>query len=493
MPPISLPQIQVVSPKSSSTLQVWIAVALLVIATSLCLVIKSGIALRLGFPAMSFLIGIFLYRNYPCHYVGFSWWIWILTPLISRLNDHLTSWDPQRTIMIAPFLVSGISSVTLFRYFLSSNDRDNFPFRFVLVGILYGTLVGIVSTSQISVFRSLIEWLVPVSFGYHLFWNWKLYPQYSDTFRTTFLWGVLITGCYGVFQFMTAPEWDCNWLIQTEIVSSGKPEPFGIRVWSTMHSPAPFASFMMSGLLLLLSSKSALQIPATVVGYLAFLLSLVRSAWLGWFMGLILMTSSIKLELQVRIVSLLTIIGLCVIPLSSMEPFSEVVSARFTSLTDVENDSSFMARSGNLGGYLYSAISHPLGQGIGNIWVRQPNGTLAQQITDNGVVDTLVTLGWLGTIPYLMGLFMLASLVMKSKAVRYDTFMSAARGISISFVMQIISANSLIGIGGMFLWGFLGIVLSGERYYRHQQAHEQAHEQALMEESNFREFLIEEI
>jgi hypothetical protein len=482
---ISLPQTQVVPSQSASNLQAWVAIAVLILGTSLCLAVKAGVALRFGFPSMSFLIGVFLYRTQPSYYVGFSWWIWILTPLISRLSDHLTSWDPQRAIMIAPFLVSGISVATLFRHVMNSNEKVNLPFRLILVGLLYATLIGYVVSSPISMIRSLMEWLVPVSFGYHLFCNWRLYPQYANTLRTTFLWGVLVTGCYGVFQFMTAPEWDCKWLIETGLVSLGKPEPFGIRVWSTMNAAAPFASFMMSGLLLLLSSNSPLQIPATVVGYLSLLLSLARTAWGGWLIGLILMTASIKLELQVRIVLLLLVVGLCVIPLTSMEPFSEVIGTRLESMKDIENDSSFNARSGDLGGYLYGAISNPLGQGFGGVWVRQPNGALLQQVTDNGLVDMFGTLGWLGTAPYLMGLLMLTALVFKAKAVRHDTFMSAARGISISFVIQMASTNSLIGLGGMFMWGFLGIVLSGERYHRHQQS--------LINQYDLDQLLLEEI
>jgi hypothetical protein len=485
MPNIPFPPTQVVSSKSTSSLPAWIAVSLLFIATSLCLVAKVGIAVRFGFPVGSFLIGIFLYRNYPLHFVGFCWWIWILTPLISRLNDHLTSWDPQRAIMVTPFLVSGITLRTLFRHVLNSNEIENFAFRFVLVGLLYGTLVGYVVSAPISVLRSLMEWIVPVSFGYHLFWNWRLYPKYADTLRSTFLWGVLVTGSYGIFQFMTAPEWDCKWLIETALVSLGKPEPFGIRVWSTMHAAAPFASFMMSGLLLLLSSQSPLQIPATIVGYLSLLLSLVRSAWLGWLIGLILMTSSIKLALQVRIIVLLIIIGIGVVPLSQMEPFADVIGTRLESMSDIENDSSFNARSSDLGGYIYGAISNPLGQGIGNVWVRQPNGALVQKVTDNGLVDALGTLGWIGTAAYVVGLLMLASIVFKAKAVRTDTFISAARGISLSFVIQMASTNSLIGIGGMFLWGFLGVVLSGERYYAHQQV--------LMDQYTLSDLILEEL
>jgi hypothetical protein len=453
----TIPTSQHLGPDSIASPQpVWFVITTLSVFTVLCLVAKAGVLLRLGFPMASFATGVFLFRNFPPYYIGFSWWIWIITPFLARLIDYQTVWDPQRSMMVAPFLVSGISVVTLFRNLLKSNTQENSAFFLVVVGLLYGSLIGSVSTSPMSVARALLDWMVPVSFGYHMMWNWKSYPQFSNILSKTFIWGVLVTGSYAIFQFIVAPDWDCNWLIESGMGSSmGKPEPFGLRVWSTMHSAGVFASFMMSGLLILLSTQSVLQLPATVVGYLSFLLSLVRSAWGGWIIALLLMTSSIKMKAQIRLVALVIAIVLIMIPLSSMEPFSSVVSSRLETITDLQNDTSFNARTSNLGGFFIHAISNPLGNGIGNVWAKQEDGTIAQQVTDNGVVDLLLTLG--------------SSIVLKSQNISQDTFMSAARGISISFAIQIIFANSLIGVAGMMLWGFLGTVLSGDRYYRHQQ------------------------
>ena len=448
----------------------WFVITTLSVFTVLCLVAKAGVILRLGFPIASFATGVFLFRNFPAYYIGFSWWIWIITPFLARLIDYQTAWDPQRSMMVAPFLVSGITTVTLFRNLLKSNTQENSAFLLVVIGLLYGVLIGSASTSAMSVARALLDWMVPISFGYHMMSNWKSYPQFSDVLSRTFIWGVLVTGSYAIFQFIVAPDWDCSWLIESGMgTSMGSPEPFGLRVWSTMHSAGAFSSFMMSGLLILLSTQSVFQLPATIVGYLSFLLSLVRSSWGGWVIALLIMTSSIKMKAQIRLIVLVMAIFLVMIPLSSMEPFASVVSGRLETITNLQNDTSFNTRTSGLDRFLLHAISNPLGSGIGNVWVRQEDGTVAQQVTDNGVVDLLLTLGWLGGIPYLTGLFLLTSIALNSQNISQDSFMSAARGISISFAIQIIFANSLIGIAGMLLWGFLGMVISGDRYYRHQQ------------------------
>jgi hypothetical protein len=455
---------------AASTQPAWFVISTLGVFTVICLIAKAGFILRLGFPVASFATGVFLFRNFPAYYVGFSWWIWIITPFLARLIDYQTVWDPQRSMMVAPFLVSGISGTTIFRNLLKSNNQENTAFLIVAGGLSYGALIGAASTSPMSVARALLDWMIPVAFGYHMMWNWKSYPQFSAVLSKTFIWGVLVTGSYAIFQFMVAPDWDCNWLIQSGMgTSMGNPEPFGLRVWSTMHSASAFSGFMMSGLIILLSSQSVLQLPATAVGYLSFLLSLVRSSWGGWLIALLIMTSSIKMKAQVRLVSLIIAIVILIIPLSSMDPFASVVSGRLETITDLSNDTSFNVRTSNLGQYFLNAISNPLGQGIGNVWVKQADGTIVQQVTDNGIVDLLFTLGLLGGIPYLMGVYILSSIVLKSRTISQDSLMSAARGISISFVIQMIFANSLIGLGGMLMWGFLGTVLSGDRYYLHQQ------------------------
>ena len=53
-----------------------------------------------------------------------------------------------------------------------------------------------------------------------------------------------------------------------------------------------------------------------------FLLSLTRSAWIGWFLGILVFASSLKSSLQIKIIMILFGIGLCALPLTLIEPFS---------------------------------------------------------------------------------------------------------------------------------------------------------------------------
>jgi hypothetical protein len=427
-----------------------------------------GSAIRIVFPVLSFAVGIFLYIKSSTLYVGFTWWIWLLTPLIARLVDLRSGWDPQRLMLVSPFLVTLVSVATLFRYLPVTYFEGGFPFIVALAGIGYGTLIGLVHSSPINVARALLDWLCPLLLSFHLFTNWRTYPEHRKNIQQTFLWGVLITGAYGIFQYIIAPEWDRLWLVKSGLISSaGKPEPLGIRVWSTMHSPGPFGHFMMVGLLLLFSHHSPLQVPAAVIGYLTFMLSLVRSAWGGWLLGLLYLVVSLKPRLQMRLLLSILILSICVLPLTTIEPFSSNISKRFQSISNLDEDQSFSDRSGNYEANFGQSLVNAIGNGIGGNWAVS-NGSLSQTIRDSGIIDTFLTLGLFGGIPYLTGIILMISRITKSSQLRVDPFMSAAYATCLGSVLQLIFTTSTIGLPGMLLWSFLGISMAAYNYHKYQ-------------------------
>lgn len=446
----------------------WTAILGLFVFTTLLTVVGAGAILRPLFPVGALGVGIMLYRRYPVLYLGFTWWLWILTPLAARFVDYRSGWDSQRLMLVAPYLVSLITLQALVRYLPTTYRHDGLPFMLSIVAVMYGCAIGLVQFSPISVFRSLLDWLTPISLGFYLFVNWRNYPKYSKNLQNVFTWGVLVTGVYGIYQYLVAPEWDKYWLNESGMfTSAGNPEPFGIRVWSTMHSPGPFSSFMLAGLLLLFSSQSWLRIPAMAAGYLAFLLSLVRSAWGSWLLGLLQISISLKPKLQMRSILTIAIIAICVIPLATVEPFAGAISKRLLSLSDLQNDNSFNERSGTYQQSLDLALQSWMGNGIGGTWTTGADGSIASTVVDSGIIETLLTIGWLGAIPYFLGLCLMMFKVLQSSIGRSDAFMNASRGISLSFFAQLIFGNSISGFSGILLWSFLGVSLAADKYHHY--------------------------
>jgi hypothetical protein len=343
------------------------------------------------------------------------------------------------------------------------------PFIMAIFAVFYAFLVGLVNYQPLIVFRTMLDWISPLFFGFHLFVNWRDYPKYRKTIQTVFVWAVLLTGVYGIVQYLIAPEWDRFWLIKTKLTSFGEPAPLSIRVWSTMHSPGPFAVTMMAGLLLLFSSQSPLRIPASAAGYLAFLLSMARAAWGGWALGLLSLLTNLKPKLQMRLILTILIMVVCVVPLVAIEPFGSIISERFESFSNLEKDQSYLDRSQNYERNITIALSNLLGNGIGGTWVIDKDGKLIQIVLDSGILDTFFALGWFGALPYLGGLLLLLYNVYQGSEGRSDPFANAARSISLAIVFQLVFSSLMISLGGIVMWGFLGLAMAAKKYHQHQR------------------------
>jgi hypothetical protein len=451
------------------SLQAWLAILAFGLLTIACYFISAG-TLRLIYPVTALMVGLFLYLRHPILYIGFTWWMWFLTPLAARLVDYRIGWDPTRQMLVSPYLVVLVTIFTFLKYIPSASHQGGLPFILGFMGVFYGFLVGLIYNEPIPVLRALLDWLSPIIFAFHLFTNWRDYPSYRHHIQRVFLWCVLITGAYGIYQFVVAPEWDRYWLIQSKLyTSSGEPIPFGMRVWSTLHSVGPFGAVMQTGLLLLLTSSGALIFPASAVGYVSFLLSQARTNWTGWLIGVVMMFGSVKSQIQVRLITIILVMAMCVVPLVTIEPISKVVTNRFQTFSNLQQDSSFKDRSGSYDKNLSVAMSNGFGQGLGNTWVvDEKTGQIQVIVIDSGILDMFFTLGWFGAIPYIGGLILLIFTVSRYHEARSDSFMSAARAIGVSSCAELISGSGMLSVNGMILWGFLALTMAGHKYHQHQ-------------------------
>ncbi|WP_414572954.1 O-antigen ligase family protein [Nostoc sp. CCY 9925] len=458
------------SPEERSP-QGWMAIAGFLLLTVVCYFAGATAALRLIYPVTALIVAVFLYLRHPILYIGFTWWICFLTPLATRLVDYRVGWDPTRQMLIAPYLVVFVTIATFLRRFKSASRQGGLPFILAFIGVFYGFLVGLIYNAPVPVARGLLDWLGPIIFAFHLFINWRDYPAYRQNFQRIFLWCVLLLGAYGVYQFVVAPEWDRYWLIESKLfMSAGNPVPFGMRVWSTLHSVGPFGSVMQAGLLLLFTSSGSLIFPASAVGYLSFLLTQARTNWGGWLLGVIMIVGSVKTRIQMRLISIIVVMAVCVVPLTTIEPISQVVSARLETFSNLEKDNSFKDRSESYDKNLSLALSNALGNGLGNIWkVNEKTGQIEVVVIDSGILDMFFTLGWFGAIFYMGGLILLIISVSKYGEGRFDSFISAARAIGISSATQLVIGSGMLSVAGMILWGFLAMAMAGHKYYLHQQ------------------------
>ena len=445
----------------------WILILGFILVTIVCILAGVGKILNLIFPAGAFTIAIVLYFRYPILYLGFCWWICFLSPLVRRLADYRSGFTSPSPILLSPFLVILVTIITLYQNLPKTHRQGSWPFVLSFVGVFYGFLAGIASGGSPShVIQGTLKWSTPILFSFHIFSYWRYYPEYRQNIQRTFVWGVLVMGIYGICQYLIAPGWDKFWLEKTEMVTAGIPEPLGIRVWSTMNGPFVFGVAMIPGLLLLFNYKGVLSLPASVVGYLAFLLSLVRTAWGGWLVGVFTLFSSLKSSLQIRLIIIFLVMALCIIPLTNIEPFSEVINDRLGTFSNIESDGSAVARTETYSRLLIPALTSFVGYGIGNV----PD---FGRTLDSTILAMLFSLGWLGSIFYMGGWLLLTFDLFRGSESRTDTVASTARAVVVSSFFMLSFAMSMIEIPGIVLWGFLGIGLAAKKYSRHQSKYEQ--------------------
>lgn len=435
----------------------WAAIIGLILIGVGGAIVGAGNVSRFAYVGASTAIGIFFYQKYPTFYVSLAWWLNFMSPFAARMVDFKSGWDEQRIMLLAGFLVPLVSTLTFIHKLPNSKVLGGTGFLLPIISLVYASLVGFINRPLFEVARGLLDWLTPILFGFYILVNWRHYPELRQTTQRTFMWGGLIMGSYGIYQYVVAPEWDKFWLNSSGMfTSAGNPAPFEMRVWSTMHSQGPFAVTMMAVLLILLSCSGPLLIPTSAVGYLSFLLTLVRSSWGAWVVGLITYFPALKPKLQMRLIATIVVLSLCVLPLATMEPFAERIGNRLDTIVNIQEDGSFNDRKEYTEHMIEVALGELLGQGLSNSGV------------DSGIIEFLLLFGWLGTIPYLIGILGVVFKISKIPEVKSDPFISACRAICSGMAAQIVFGAPFKGMGGMLFWAFAGMALAADKYYRHQ-------------------------
>lgn len=459
----------------------WGAILGFIIFSALITLVGAGGIVRLFFPAGAFAVSLFLYRRYPILYLGFIWWVWFLTPWFRRFVDYRGGVSEANvTIMLAPLLATLVCIMTSIQYLPKYLNREGLPYILLLFSSLYGLLVGLAHAqfgdlsyiniltghdvvddlSVNSVILGYLYLVVPIFLSFHIFANWRFFPQYQMNIQCVFRWGVLVTGVYGVVQFLVAPEWDRLWLNNITNTSFGVPEPLGIRVFSTMNAPGPYAQFLSAGLILLLADNKFSAFASSVAGYLAFLLTLVRTFWGSWFLSLLVYASSLKLKSAIRLFFTAILLIMFVYSLTIVGPASEMIGDRLITLSDVQSDGSFQARVGTYSDLISFILSQPIGFGLG------------LSTLDSGFLYIFLSFGWLGGILFMTGLSMVLFNVFNKEKPFYSLFINATSAIVLGFFPTLLFGNTIGGLGGCLFWCFAGITLAGNKYYQNRYHHE---------------------
>ena len=434
-----------------------LVIAGIVFLTVVLIAVKPGLV-HYEFPAITVLAGIFFYRCNPATYVAFTLWLYFLSPFIRRIVDFRSSWMDPNPILLAPLLTALISG-----WFLCTSlnhswfEKSVRPYLLAVLAIGAGAMCGLlINPSKKDVLVSCLNWLSPVCFGYYIAQFSFKRGEAKEIVTRTFVAGILVMGVYGIYQFLQAPAWDCNWL---ELMNSGdisvsvmgRPEPFGLRVWGTMNSPGPFSTALTAGLLLLFADTRKARIPAAVTGYISFLLTLVRSGWLGWGAGMAAIAASNKKYLS-RMLVTVGVASLLLLPAMLYQPIADTVQSRFSSFQSIEDDESGHERAVEYASLSEQIAKNPFGFGLTN------KDRLNNFVLDSTLLRLPLQLGWIGCFLYIAAIALLFRRMFPLSTER--GFAVVARAIAISILVRAPFGQVLTGFDGVVLWMSCGLVIA---------------------------------
>jgi O-Antigen ligase len=316
-----------------------------------------------------------------------------------------------------------------------------------------------VMASPTAAVMALLNWGVPLAFGWYVAVSAppeEVERAVSRVLRTV----PIVVGAYGVWQFLAPQPWDAEWMRQSEMTTIGRPEPFEVRVFSTMHSPGVLGFFLIVPLVLWLARPTVPGLPAACLAGVTLVLSQVRTAWLGLAVSTAFVLLIVPARVRIRMLALGAVAILCITPFLVSPDVAELASARFATLAEPDDDASALSRlEGHLLAFDFVA-THPLGVGLGG---SEPRIEQVISLNDSVIVSTLVQFGVLGALAYGLSLVLSGLLLW-----RYYTTAPSLEGAGLACAGLGLLATVGLGVAtagppGVLFWLITGVAAARER------------------------------
>ncbi|TXI81312.1 MULTISPECIES: O-antigen ligase family protein [unclassified Cupriavidus] len=435
------------------------------------ILLRLGRVVELFYPVGALIVGLVAYRRNPAHYVSFMCWLYFLSPEVRRIADFFNSaYNPISPIQMAPMLVATLSALTVLTHYRVVATRRAFPSLLLTLALLYALVIGIIRNSPASAVFSFAYAMLPIFIGFHILATWKHYPAYARALVSTFSWGMLVIGVYGVIQYVVMPPWDAMWMIRSGIGSVGEPFPMSFRVFSTLNSPGPLANVLMAGLLFLLAGRGKVVWIGAASGLVVLLLTAVRSAWGGAVIGALYALACIDSRTRIRVIFGIVVVAALSIPMFAFDDFAKPVVDRMQSMSSIQNDRSFQVRMQFYESFVAVATSDIAGQGMGSTGVGTKLDSATSQlgkygVFDSGLMEIPFVMGWPGTVLYVTGLlWMVARAMRRGLMMKSNRLAAAAVGTSVGLLSMLVFSNTLGAFDGILFQIGVTLPVIGHRY-----------------------------
>ena len=210
--------------------------------------------------------------------------LFVAAPFLRRIVDVSAGYNPSGIMLVGPLLALAIPLKSLQNLLIQRQSNSSIYAPYLIMGacLTYGWAISAFQGDLMEATVSGLKLFIPMLYAVYLIQRSEDCEEIINSVTRAFLFVTPILGAYGIFQYVNPQSWDRYWMINSPMLTSiGKPEPMQVRVFSTMNSPASFATFATCGLLLYGFCRRGLVSVVLIIPIcIGLLLSFYRTAWI---------------------------------------------------------------------------------------------------------------------------------------------------------------------------------------------------------------------
>lgn len=390
--------------------------------------------------------------------------LWVLIPEVRRLVDWQVGFNSLPVINLTPLVALIPVGLLVFRRRAAGIPT---PLAIVaaawLIGFGFALLIALLSGGVLSALYQAAQFMLPICIAVVVIGR----NQPTQTFRTvatTLAWLGLIVGAYGIFQYVSPPPWDVLWAQNSRLSSIGNPAPFEMRIFSTLNSPGVCGDFFALAFLAQLPYFRGRSLPWRLIA-VAFimaglLLTADRSAWVATALGAIVFV--VISPRRTAALAALVLVGVASVAAvasgASSLPALQTIQDRVTTLQDVQSDDSIVQRQQESAEAMHTALTEPIGQGLGSIGTATKLISGSTTTLDNGYLSRFLEMGVFGFIAYLFAVLgaalftLIRAVQVRRESPEAATVAAACLAMQAGLLLLDISSDHHAAFAGTMFW-----------------------------------------
>lgn len=392
--------------------------------------------------------------------------VWAFGREVRRLSDWmLGAYHPVTVISLAPLLATSAIFLSLridWHQWGQTKLRKGIGWTVVIFS--YAAVLGIARNHFAGIYSTL-NFVVPLFILLYLV-SKPLTSDQRDGIIRAFVNIAVVVAAYGWIQFLVAPPWDALWMKGANMLSIGQPLPLKIRVFSTLNSPGPAATWLSAALAAMLVNRrwrGIFGFVGTLLVGTALAITLVRSSWVSLIAEVLVYIYFSKGEYRWRKIIIISLFGVAMYLMIPLLPGAHTISNRVQTFGHLQSDSSFKARMQLIKVGVPSILHHPLGSGFGSVGhssiLNGGNSVAGLGSVDNGYLAAFSVFGWFGGIVFFYVFRIWMSATSEVQVLKLElTWLTKA--FIIATLVELLFGGDLSGLSGVLFWTFVGLGLA---------------------------------